>query len=133
MYVIYVFIVTYKISVSCCFLVVLNVFSHHKVLYNPIVRAFLVLAFVIVKYFAVIKLEVPLMYVTLQIPTELIQTYKDANASAKVTKFLACAQPLISLVITITKICFEYHPYRCNLIGIWRFQQSCDKCYQPFV
>jgi hypothetical protein len=44
------------------------------------------------------------MYVTLQIPVELTQTYKDANIGAKVTKFLACAQSFISLVITITKI-----------------------------
>ncbi len=43
------------------------------------------------------------MYVALQIPTELTQTYKDADVSAKVTKFLTCAQPLINLVIKITK------------------------------
>jgi len=43
------------------------------------------------------------MYATLQILVELTQTYKDVNVGAKVTKFLACAQPLISLAITITK------------------------------
>jgi hypothetical protein len=43
------------------------------------------------------------MYATFQILAELIQTYKDADVGAKVTKFLACTQPLISLVITITK------------------------------
>jgi len=43
----------------------------------------------------------------LQIPAELTQTYKDADAGAKVTKFLACAQPLISIAITITK----YHEW----------------------
>jgi hypothetical protein len=91
------------IFVSCCFLVVLNVFSHHKVLYNSIIHAFLILAFVIVKCSTTIKSKVPLMYVALQILVELIQTYKDVNVGAKVTKFLACAQPLISLAITITK------------------------------
>jgi len=50
------------------------------------------------------------MYATLQIPIELTQTYKDANVGAKVTKFLACAQPLISLVITITK----KHEWTCQ-------------------
>ncbi len=75
-----------------------------KVLYNSIVHAFLVLAFVIVKCSIVIKSEVRLMYVTLQIPVKLIQTYKDADASAKVTKFSTCAQLLIGLVIIITKI-----------------------------
>jgi len=43
------------------------------------------------------------MYAAFQILAELIQTYKDADVGAKVTKFLACTQPLISLVITITK------------------------------
>jgi hypothetical protein len=42
------------------------------------------------------------MYVALQIPM-LTQTYKDADVGAKVTKFLTCAQPLINLVIKITK------------------------------
>ncbi len=88
---------------SCCFLAVLNVFSHHRVLYNSIVHAFPVLAFVIVKCSAAIKSEVPSMYQALQIPAELTQTYKDADAGAKVTKFLACAQPLISVAIIITK------------------------------
>ncbi len=49
-------------------------------------------------------LEVSLLYATLQIHAELIQTYKDANVGAKVTKFLTCTQSLINLVITITKI-----------------------------
>ncbi len=88
---------------SCCFLAVLNVFSHHRVLYNSIVHAFPVLAFVIVKCSAAIKSEIPSMCQALQIPAELTQTYKDADAGAKVTKFLACAQPLISIAITITK------------------------------
>jgi len=48
--------------------------------------------------------EVPSMYVALQIPIDFTQTYKDADVGAKVTKFLACAQPLINLTITITKI-----------------------------
>jgi hypothetical protein len=43
------------------------------------------------------------MYVALQIPPKLTQTNKDADAGAKVTKFLTCAQPLINLVIKITK------------------------------
>jgi hypothetical protein len=47
--------------------------------------------------------EVPSMYVALQIHAELTQTYKDADVGAKVTEFLACAQPLINLTITITK------------------------------
>jgi len=51
-----------------------------------------------------IKSKVPLMYATFQIPAKLIQTYKDVDVGAKVTKFLACAQLLISLAITITKI-----------------------------
>jgi hypothetical protein len=72
-------------------------------LYYSIVHAFPVLAFVIVKCSAAIKSEVRLMYQALQIPAELTQTYKDADAGAKVTKFLACAQPLISVAITITK------------------------------
>jgi hypothetical protein len=50
------------------------------------------------------------MYAALQIPIELTQTYKDANVGAKVTKFLACAQPLISLAITITK----NHEWTCQ-------------------
>ncbi len=47
--------------------------------------------------------EVPSMYVALQIPIELIQTYKDVDVGVEVTKFLTCAQPLINLVIKITK------------------------------
>jgi hypothetical protein len=44
------------------------------------------------------------MYATLEIPTKFTQIYKDVDASAKVTEFIACAQPLISLAIKITKI-----------------------------
>jgi hypothetical protein len=72
-------------------------------LYNSIVHAFPIIAFVIVKCFTTIKSKVPLMYATFQIHLELTQTYKDADVGAKVTKFLACAQPLINLTITITK------------------------------
>jgi hypothetical protein len=43
------------------------------------------------------------MYAAFQIATELTQTYKDTDVGAKVTKSLACAQPFISLAITITK------------------------------
>lgn len=43
------------------------------------------------------------MYVALQIPAEITQTYKDADVNAKVTKFLTYAQPLINLTIIITK------------------------------
>ncbi len=57
----------------------------------------------IVKCFTTIKSKVFLMYVALEILAELTQTYKDVDVGAKVTKFLACAQPLISLTITITK------------------------------
>jgi hypothetical protein len=81
----------------------LNVFGHHKVLYNSIVHAFPIFAFVIVKCSTTIKSKVPLMYAAFQILAELTQTYKDADIGAKVTKFLACAQPFISLAITITK------------------------------
>jgi hypothetical protein len=55
------------------------------------------------KCYITIKLKVPLMYAALQLLVELTQTYKDVNVGAKVTKFLACAQPLISFAITITK------------------------------
>jgi hypothetical protein len=72
-----------------CFLIILNFFSHHKVLYNSIVHAFPILAFVIMKCSITIKSKVPLMYAALQILVELIQTYKDVNVGAKVTKFLA--------------------------------------------
>jgi hypothetical protein len=82
----------------------LNVFSHHKVLYNLIVHAFPILAFVIVKCSTTIKSKVLLMYAAFQILAKLTQTYKDVDVGAKVTKFLACAQPLISLAITIKKI-----------------------------
>jgi len=80
LYVIYVFVATYKIFVPCFFLVVLNVFGHHKILY-----------FSIVKCSTTIKSKVPLMYAAFQILVELIQTYKDVDIGAKVTKFLACA------------------------------------------
>ncbi len=155
-YTIYVSLATYKILVSCCFLVVLNVFSHHKVLYNSIIHAFPILAFVIVKCSTTIKSKVPLMYVALQILVELTQTYRDVNVGAKVIKFLVCAQPFIcnhthkkpwmdtsrsmgkkgccwKPNFEPCRFCFRYHPYKFNLIGIWRFQQSCDQCYQPFV
>jgi hypothetical protein len=72
-------------------------------LHNSIIHAFPIFAFVIVKCFTTIKSKVPLMYATLQILAELTQTYKHADVGAKVTKFLPCAQLLISLAITITK------------------------------
>jgi hypothetical protein len=62
------------------------------------------LAFVIMKCSVVIMLEVFSLYATLQIHAKLTQTYKDADVGAKVTKFLTCAQPLINLAITITRI-----------------------------
>ncbi len=57
----------------------------------------------IVKCSTRIKLKFPLIYAALQIPVEFTQTYKDGDIGAKLTKFLTCAQPLISLAITITK------------------------------
>jgi hypothetical protein len=57
------------------------------------------------------------MYAAFQILVELIQIYKDADVGAKVTKFLACAQPLISLAVTITKI----HE--------WTFQETWERRY----
>jgi hypothetical protein len=57
------------------------------------------------------------MYAAFQILVELIQIYKYADVGAKVTKFLACAQPLINLAITITKI----HE--------WTFQEAWERRY----
>jgi hypothetical protein len=81
------------IFVSCCFLVVMNVFGHHKVLYNSIVKCS-----------TIIKSKVPFMYATLQIPTKLTQTYKDADVGANTST----NQPKYLKIFITTRPNFNY-------------------------
>ncbi len=49
--------------------------------------------------------------------------------------FLICNCVLQNFVegLIVCHFYFQYHPQRCKLISNWRFQQSCDQCYQPFI